>query len=90
MAGTVDVVNTAPFFPIELDLAGRVRKISEKGSPDYEEAVAILKRAASNKGFHYHGSAKCLILMGDAMGCSLANLMAGGEPMHNGEVKAKK
>ena len=60
MAGTVDVVNTAPFFPVELDLAGRVRKKSEKGSPEYEAASAILQRATSNKGFHYHGSAKCL------------------------------
>jgi len=80
LVGTVDVVNTAPFFPLELNLLKQVMKSFEKGSPEYEEALMIQKRATSNKGFHYHGSAKCFILMGDAMGTSLANLMAGGEP----------
>jgi hypothetical protein len=36
---------------------------------------------------HYHGSAKCFLLMGDAVGRSLANLMAGGEPLINAELK---
>ena len=47
----------------------------------------IRSRATSNKGFHYHGSAKCFILMGDAMGRSLANLIAGGEPTINKALK---
>ena len=87
LAGTVDVVNTAPFFPLELDLLKQVMGAYEKGSPEYEKALMIQKRAISNKGFHYHGSAKCFILMGDAMGRSLANLMAGGEPTINATLK---
>jgi len=47
----------------------------------------MLQRATSNVGFHYHGSSKCFLLMGDAMGRSLANLIAGGEPMINDAVK---
>ncbi|MBT8036725.1 MAG: hypothetical protein KJO21_04185 [Verrucomicrobiae bacterium] len=80
MRGSVDVVNTAPYFPLELDMAINVRNNTEKESPEHEKAVAVLKRVTSNKGFHYHGSAKCFILMGDAMGRSLANLMNDGEP----------
>jgi hypothetical protein len=87
LAGTVDVVNTAPYFPLELDLLKQVMSSFEKGSPEYEKASMIRKRATSNKGFHYHGSAKCFILMGDAMGSSLANLMAGGEPTINTNSK---
>ncbi len=87
LAGTVDVVNTAPFYPLELDLLKQVMGSYEKGSPEYEKALMIQKRATSNKGFHYHGSAKCFILMGDAMGRSLANLMAGGEPTINATLK---
>jgi hypothetical protein len=87
LAGTVDVVNTAPYFPMELDLLKQVMSSFEKGSPEYEKASMIRSRATSNKGFHYHGSAKCFILMGDAMGRSLANLMAGGEPTINTNSK---
>ncbi|WP_158279809.1 sialate O-acetylesterase [Coraliomargarita sinensis] len=80
MRGTMDVVNTAPYFPLELDMAHNVRTGMDKEDPEHAKAMDILKRATSNKGFHYHGSAKCFLLMGDAMGRSLANLMAGGEP----------
>lgn len=80
LRGTVDVVKTAPYFPLELDMALTVRKAAEKGSAEYTAADEVLKMASSNQGFHYHGSAKCFLLMGDAMGRSLANLMAGGEP----------
>ena len=87
LAGTVDVVNTAPFYPLELDLLSQVMGVVEKDSPEYQEAAMIRSRATSNKGFHYHGSAKCFILMGDAMGSSLANLMVGGEPAINATIK---
>lgn len=89
LKGTVDVVNTAPYYPLEFDLLKQVRDNTEKDSPEYNKAMTMTKRATSNKGFHYHGSAKCFLLMGDAMGRSLANLMAGGEPMINKEVKQK-
>jgi len=85
LIGTVDVVNTAPFYPMELDLIKQVMGAYAKGTPEYEKAMLYQKRAISNKGFHYNGSAKCLLLIGDAMGRSLANLMAGGEPMINAE-----
>ena len=78
LAGKVDVVNTAPYFPLEFNLLKQVRQ-KEDDSPEYLEAVDSA-RGKSNGGFHYHGSAKCFLLMGDAMGRSMANLMAGGNP----------
>jgi len=87
LAGTVDVVNTAPFYPLEFDLLKQVRDNVEKDSPEYQAAMTMLQRATSNVGFHYHGSTKCFLLMGDAMGRSLANLMAGGEPTINAVAK---
>lgn len=88
LAGTVDVVNTAPFYPVELDLLGQVRKNTAEESPEHRKALAIRQRAISEKGFHYHGSAKFFMLMGDAMGRSLANLMAGGKPLIHQTPKA--
>ena len=79
LAGKVDVVNTAPFYPLELDLTQQVREETEKDSPENKKANTAV-RGKSNGGFHYNGSAKCFLLMGDAMGRSLANLMAGGAP----------
>jgi alpha-galactosidase len=81
LAGTVDVVNTAPFYPQEFDLLGQVMESFEKGTPEHEKALLMKKRATSNGGFHYHGSAKFFLLTGDVMARSLANLMAGGKPM---------
>ncbi len=78
LAGKVDVVNTAPYFSLEFDVLQQVRQL-EDNSPEYQKAVAAA-RGKSNVGFHYHGSAKCFLLMGDAMGRSLAKLMAGGTP----------
>jgi len=90
LAGTVDVVNTSPFFPLELDIIETARTKAVKGSPESEKITSTRYRAKSNQGFHYHGSAKSFLLMGDAMGRSLANLMAGGEPLINAQVKDKK
>ena len=90
LAGTVDVVNTAPYYPLEFDLLKQVRSSVENDSPEYDKATAVLQRATSSVGFHYHGSSKCFLLMGDAMGRSLANLMGGGEPMINKELKTQK
>lgn len=83
MRGTVDVVNTAPYYPIELAMAHTVKDSTDKESEAHAEADAAIKQATSDRGFHYHGSAKCFLLMGDAMGRSLGNLMAGGEPHSN-------
>jgi len=87
LKGTVDVVNTARFNPVELGMIGPVKKEYDKESEEYKTADVIGRRAISNKGFHYHGSAKFFILAGDAMARSLANLMAGGEPFVDEEVR---
>ena len=84
LAGKVDVVNTAPFYPLELDLTQQVREQTKKYSPENKKANNAV-RGKSNGGFHYNGSAKCFLLMGDAMGRSLANLMAGGSPTPRAE-----
>jgi alpha-galactosidase len=85
LAGTVDVVNTAPFYPLEFDLLGQVMDTHEKGTPEHDKALLMKTRAVSNSGFHYHGSAKFFLLTGDAMARSLANLMAGGKPVVQAE-----
>lgn len=88
--GSVDVVNTAPFYPMEFDLLGQVMKLTDKDSPEYAQAELYRKRAVSSQGFHYHGSAQFFLLMGDACARSLANLMAGGKPMIHEQLKAMK
>lgn len=90
LKGTVDVVNTVPYYPMELDLLKQVRDSFEPETPQHEKALLIQKKATSNKGFHYHGSAKCFILMGDAMGRSLANLIAGGKPIIGEMLEAEE
>lgn len=75
-AGTVGLVNTCPFFPQEFDLLGQVMDAYSKDSPEHLEALRMRERAVSEKGFHYHGSAKFFLLNGDALARSLAGLMA--------------
>lgn len=89
LTGTVDVVNTARYFPAELALLITGLHTYEKGSPEYTRLHAIHLRANSNQGFHYYGSAKFFLLAGDAMARSLANLMAGGKPMIQSELQAE-
>jgi hypothetical protein len=80
--GTVDVVNTAPFYPVELDLLRQVRDALPEDSKEARQANEVRARATAKGGStHYHGSAKFFLLAGDAMARSLANLMDGGEPM---------
>lgn len=90
LRGSVDVVNTAPYYSLELDLCGQVRKTTDMESDEYKEAIRVTKQYTRNKGFHYHGCAKFFILTGDAMARSLANLMAGGEPTVDPGVLLKK
>ena len=79
LVGKFDVVNTGPYYPMELDLIGQVTERVDKDSAEYKQPKLYRDPAISQKGLHYHGSAKCFLLMGDAMGRSLANLMAGGK-----------
>ena len=90
LRGTMDVVNTGPFYPLELDTADNVRKLYPKDSKESLELNAFVAKTVSNKNFHYRGSAKFFILAGDAFARSLANLMAGGEPAILKERQAGK
>jgi alpha-galactosidase len=81
LKGTVDVVNTARFFPGELGLLINCLHTYDKDSPEYYKIHPIHLKANSNAGFHYYGSAKFFLLAGDAMARSLVNLMKGGMPM---------
>jgi hypothetical protein len=88
LKGTVDVVNTVKYMPIELGMLSSVKAAYGADSDEYKKAERIIKRACSKDGTHYFGSAKFLYLTGDAMARSLANLMAGGEPMIHKEAEA--
>jgi len=80
LKGTVDIVKTVKYFPIELGFKNSVKAAYGEESDEYKKAEKIIKRACSNSGLHYFGSAKFLFLTGDAMARSLANLVNGGEP----------
>jgi hypothetical protein len=80
LKGTVDIVNTVKYYPIELGLLKSVGAAYGKESEEYKQAESIIKRATSKDGTHYHGAAKFAYLTGDAMARKLANLLNGGEP----------
>jgi hypothetical protein len=88
LKGTVDVVNTLPYMPLELGMLGSVKTTYGAESEEYKNAERIIKRATSKDGSHYFGSAKFIYLTGDAMARKLANLMAGGEPTIFAEAEA--
>jgi len=81
LKGTVDIVNTVKYYPIELGFQKAVKEAYGEGSEEYKKAEAIIGRATSKDPVHYHGAAKFMYLTGDAMARELANLMSGGEPM---------
>ena len=80
LKGTVDVVNTVKYFPIELGLLGSVKTAYGAESEEYKNAERIIRRSSSKDSTHYFGSAKFLCLTGNAMAMKLANLVKGGEP----------
>jgi hypothetical protein len=80
LKGTVDIVNTLPYMPIELGFLHGIKAAFGKESEEYNRAESIIKRAACKDGTHYFGSAKFIYLTGDAMARKLANLHSGGEP----------
>jgi len=86
LKGTVDIVNTAKYFPIELGFKNSVQAVCGKDSDEYKKLEKLIKRACSNSGLHYFGSAKFLFLTGDAMARSLANLVKGGKPTIHAEA----
>jgi Carbohydrate esterase, sialic acid-specific acetylesterase len=80
LKGTVDVVNTVKYMPIELGLLGSVKAAYGTDSDEYKEAERIIKRATSKDATHYFGAAKFGYLTGDAMARKMANLLKDGEP----------
>jgi len=87
LKGTVDLVNTLPYMPVELGFLWNVEDIFGKDSKEAEKANYIKKRAVAKDGTHYYGSAKFVYLTGDAMARKLANLLKGGEPTIHKEVE---
>jgi hypothetical protein len=87
LGSKVDLVNTVKYNPIELDFCNAVKAAYGEGSAEYKKADEVRTRAISNRGFHYHGSAKFFLLTGDAMARSLANLVKGGEPTFHKEAE---
>lgn len=87
LRGTVDVVNTLPYQPLELGFRKDVESIFGKESKEAERIRFITDRAVSKDGTHYFGSAKFIYLTGDAMARKLANLLNGGEPTIHKEAE---
>jgi hypothetical protein len=88
LKGTVDVVNTVKYMPLELGMLSSVKAAYGEESDEYKKAEQIIKRAVCKDGTHYYGSAKFMYLTGDAMARRLANLVAGGEPAIHKEAEA--
>ena len=88
LKGSVDVVNTVKYFPVELGLSKSVLAAFGEESEEYRRAMAILPRSSSNSGLHYFGSAKFLCLTGNAMARSLVNLSRGNTPTIHKEAEA--
>ena len=87
LKGTVDIVNTVKYYPIELGFKDAVKEAHGEDSEEFKTAEQVLDRAVSKDPVHYHGSAKFWCLTGDAMARSLTNLMDGGEPTIHGEAE---
>jgi hypothetical protein len=87
LKGTVDLVNTLPYMPIELSLTWDAEKVFGKESKEGEKARSIRERAVCKDGTHYFGNAKFVYQTGDAMARKLVNLMKGGEPSIHKEAQ---
>lgn len=88
LVGTVDVVNTVKYYPIELGFKNAVKEAYGEDSPEYKKAAQVIGRATSKDPVHYYGSAKFWFLAGDAMARQLANLTKGGDPKIHQEAQA--
>ena len=86
LKGTVDIVNTVKYYPVELSFKNAVKQAYGEDSEEYKKAEQVINRAVSKDGVHYYGSAKFMYLTGDAMARKLANLMKGGEPTIHAEA----
>ena len=81
--GTVKAIETAPLLHpkiLELQCAGWLYPERDlKKNPVTEEEKALLKRATSNKGYHYFGSGRFFILVGKAFAETMLDLMGAGK-----------
>jgi hypothetical protein len=77
--GTVKAVESAPLMDtrvVDLLTAGWLNKDRDlKKNPMTDEEKAMLKRATSNKGFHYNGEGRFFILLGKAFADTMLDLM---------------
>lgn len=87
LKGTVDVVNTLPYMPVEIGFLWDAEKVFGKESKEAEKASYIKERTVAKDGTHYFGNAKFVYLTGDAMARKLANLLKGGEPTIHKEAE---
>lgn len=56
LKGTVDVVNTGRFYPLELDAADNLFLALPKGAPEFAAQNAFLRKSTGNKPFRYRGA----------------------------------
>jgi hypothetical protein len=87
LKGTVDLVNTVKYYPMELGFKRQVANAFGEDSAEYKEAERVISRAVSKDPVHYYGSAKFWFLAGDAMAHKLANMRNGGQPTIHKEAE---
>jgi hypothetical protein len=87
LKGTVDVVNTVKYYPVELGFKGMVKAAYGEDSDEFKKAERVIDRAVSKDPVHYYGSSKFWYLAGDAMARKLTNLINGGQPSIHEEAK---
>lgn len=80
LKGTVDIVNTVKYYPLELGFKAAVKEAYGEESPEYKKVEQVIDRAVSKDPVHYYGSAKFWYLTGDSMARKMVNLLKGGEP----------
>lgn len=77
--GSVCAVETAPLLDervVALQTAGWLNKDRDlKKQPITDEEKEMLKRACSNKGFHYYGSGRFMILVGKEFADSMTRML---------------
>lgn len=77
--GNVRAIESAPLLNpdvVALNTAGWLNKDRDlKKNPLTEEERAMLRRATSNKGFHYYGEGRFFLLLGKAFADTMLDLM---------------
>lgn len=58
LMGSVDVVNTGRYYPLELDAGANLLETYAKDSPESKALGSFMGKTTSNKPFHYRGNAR--------------------------------